>query len=265
LNGLRRASFGSLGAAQSRVEQLLDATAEVRERLMAHPIYRSVGTLEHVQRFMSHHVFAVWDFMSLLKGLQAAVTCVSTPWRPVGDPAIRRFINEIVVEEESDEVAPGRFLSHFEFYLEAMSEAGADRSGIDSFLSAIEAGASVPDALAAPGVPPAAAHFVRGTWDVIAGPEIHRAAASFAFARESIIPDMFEVLVARLADRHPGRLDAFLWYLRRHIEIDGEHHHDLSIRLAAALAGDDGARWAQATETVRESLAARIALWDAVT
>jgi pyrroloquinoline quinone (PQQ) biosynthesis protein C len=246
------------------VQRLLEETAEPRERLMAHPIYHSVSDLGDVQRFMAHHVFAVWDFMSLLKGLQAAVTCVGTPWRPVGDAAIRRFINEIVVEEESDEVSPGRFLSHFEFYLEAMAEAGADRGGIDSFLTTIEAGATVSDALAAPGVPPAAASFVRRTWGVIAGPRVHCAAASFAFARESIIPGMFEALVARLADRHPGRLDALLWYLRRHIEIDGEHHHDLAIRLASALAGDDDEKWAESTEAVRESLDARVALWDAV-
>lgn len=264
MQGLRRASFEPAGTENDRVQRLLRETAQVRRCLVVHPIYASIHTLDDVRSFMAHHVFAVWDFMSLLKGLQAQLTCVQTPWMPVGDGSLRRFINEIVVEEESDEVSPGRFLSHFELYLEAMTEVGADRTGIDTFLAGLEAGLAVPQALDDPRIPPAAAAFVRGTWRELHDTGVHCAAASFAFARESIIPEMFEALVAQLADRHPDRLERFLWYLRRHIVLDGEHHHDLATRMATALAGDDDARWAQATAAVHGSLETRIALWDAV-
>jgi Protein of unknown function (DUF3050) len=40
-------------------------------RLEDHPIWPQLSSLERVQCFMEHHVWAVWDFMSLLKSLQA--------------------------------------------------------------------------------------------------------------------------------------------------------------------------------------------------
>jgi hypothetical protein len=246
-----------------RVHALLQATAPLREQLDAHPIYAALETLEDVQRFMSHHVFAVWDFMSLLKSLQASVTCTTVPWRPVGDPAVRRLINEIVLEEESDEIAPGQYASHFEVYLEAMKDAGADRTGIEALFAAIARGSTVDGALNEPEVPSSAAAFVRCTWRHVEQSD-HRTAATFAFAREFIIPGMFESVVAQLAGRHPGKLDGFLWYLRRHIDLDGGLHNKLAIKLFCELAGTDAIKWAEGAQTINDSIRARIALWDAV-
>jgi len=68
---------------------------------------------------MEHHIYAVWDFMSLLKALQAAVAPAQSPWMPSSRPELRRFINEIVLGEECDEynvAGMRRFISHFELY-----------------------------------------------------------------------------------------------------------------------------------------------------
>ena len=248
----------------ARVARLLEATQPARARLLAHPVYRSLTELSHVQRFMSHHVYAVWDFMSLLKALQARVTCVTPPWRPVGDPTSRRLINEIVLEEESDERSPGRYASHFEIYLEAMQEAGADTRTIETFLRALEAGEDVAQALRVAEAPEAAADFVQATYAGIASGQAHLVAANFAFARENLIPEMFEPMIASLSDAHPGRLDTLLWYLRRHVQLDGELHNALATQLFVAIVGADDARWQEATDAVSESLQARLRLWDAV-
>ena len=46
------------------------------------------------------------------------LTCVRLPWRPRGDAQLRRFVNEIVLEEETDLMEDGvSYGSHLELYL----------------------------------------------------------------------------------------------------------------------------------------------------
>ena len=121
------------GEANPGIERLQKAVSPARHRVISHPLYRSLDGLQPVTTFMEHHVFAVWDFMSLLKSLQRHLTCIEVPWVPAGPTGSRRLINDIVLVEESDELGRG-FISHFELYLDGMSQAGADRSSIDAFI-----------------------------------------------------------------------------------------------------------------------------------
>src|SRR5262249_26380782 len=118
----------------------LEVVRPYRAALRDHAIYSNVSTLEHVRSFMESHVFAVWDFMCLLKALQRSVTCVETPWLPRGDAVTRRLINEIVTGEESDLLPDGMCASHFELYLDAMEEAGANTGPIRYFLTELHLG-----------------------------------------------------------------------------------------------------------------------------
>ena len=87
----------------SRLEAIRSRIAPARTRLLAHPLYARMASLDDVRVFMGSHVFAVWDFMSLLKRLQRDLTCVTVPWVPVGDAEVRFLINEIVCGEESED------------------------------------------------------------------------------------------------------------------------------------------------------------------
>ena len=237
---------------------------DVRRRLVGHRLYALVNSPQRLRRFMEHHVFAVWDFQCLLKAFQQKFTCTRLPWLPTPDREARRLVNEIVLDEESDELPEGGYASHFELYVESMEAAGADTRPVASLLEALAAGATVAEALAAARVPPAAARFVKTTFDVIDSRSTPAIAAAFTFGREDVIPDMFRHLVASLAEQDPASWGRFRYYLERHIAHDDAKHAPICRRIVASLCGDDPAAWAEASRTARKCLEARIALWDAI-
>ncbi|MER5950810.1 DUF3050 domain-containing protein [Streptomyces sp. NPDC001904] len=232
-----------------------------RQKVLSHPIYHQLTSVQAVVTFMEHHVFAVWDFMSLLKSLQRQLTCVEVPWLPSAATGSRRLINDIVLVEESDELGEG-FISHFELYVDGMRQAGADTSRIDAFIALLREGRPVPAALAEAGVSASVAEFVGTTWQFIETAPVHCQAAAFAFGREDLIPDMFDQVAALNAGH--GSLSTFVDYLRRHIQVDAEEHTPMAMQMLADLCGDDAAKWAQCRETVERALAARTGLWNGI-
>jgi hypothetical protein len=240
---------------------LQEAVSPARRDVLAHDVYESVAGLDDVVSFMEHHVFAVWDFMSLLKNLQRQLTCIRVPWVPDGPATCRRLINEIVLIEESDEFAEG-FISHFELYLRGMEQAGANTAPVASFLTKLRAAVPVSEALKVPGVPCAAADFVRTTWAILDGAPVHCQAAAFAFGREDLIPEMFERVVS--IDDLGGKLGHFKDYLSRHIEVDADEHTPMAMQMLIDLCGEDKAKWNECATVVNTALKARIALWDGI-
>jgi len=243
------------------IDQLETRISEARNAVVGHALYARLRDREAIRTFLEHHVFAVWDFMSLLKSLQRNLTCVAVPWVPTGPTGSRRLINDIVLVEESDELRGG-FISHFELYVAGMSEAGADTSTIDAFIALVRAGATVEAALVEASVPAPAAAFVALTWDIIATAPVHCQAAAFAFGREDLIPDMFQQVVT--VNESVGGLDTFVDYLARHIEVDGEEHTPMAMQMLADLCGDDDAKWDECAVTVTRALQARAKLWDGI-
>lgn len=246
----------------SPIETLAARIAPLRSRLTAHPLYTRIQSADQLQTFMESHVFAVWDFMSLLKALQSRLTCVDVPWRPTRWPESRRFINEIVLGEESD-VFEGRAISHFELYLEAMRESGADLGPISDLLAQLSAGSGRFN-LTACGAPEPARRFVESTFALIQTGGVHAIAAAFTFGREDVIPEMFRGLVRDLNAQLDGQFAKFQWYLERHIEVDGEDHGPLALRMVADLCGENEALWQEAALAAEAALEARLALWDGI-
>jgi hypothetical protein len=244
----------SAASAPASIAFIEERIAPLRTRLAEHPLYAAIRTETHLRLFMQSHVYAVWDFMSLLKALQAKLTCVAVPWVPTAFPESRRFINEIVLGEESD-VYAGRAISHFELYLEAMQQCGAATTGMRALL------ANLP---ALDVIPAGARAFVRGTFDLIASGNVHAMAAAFTFGREDIIPTIFRALVRDLNERSAGEFSLFLWYLERHIEVDGEDHGPLALRMVSDLCGSDERKWNEAADAAEQALLARLALWDSI-
>jgi hypothetical protein len=245
-------------------QQLQSTLAPLRERLVTHPLYALLCDEETIRIFMETHVFAVWDFQSLLKALQRLVTCVAVPWLPTADPAARRLLNEMVLDEESDEVPGGGYLSHFELYIKAMREGGANITPIQTFLGNLRAGLSVDEALETSAVPPGVAAFVRATMAIARSAETHHVAAAFAYGREEIIPAMFRRLVDQLAEVSPRSWGTLRYYLDRHIRADADRHGPQSRLLVRRVCGNDDIRWSAAAEAARTALEARDRLWNEI-
>lgn len=247
------------GKTHPGIERLEQAVTDRRNVVVQHPLYANLDTHEALVTFMEHHVFAVWDFMSLLKSLQRHLTCVTVPWIPTGPTGSRRLINDIVMVEESDELGDG-YISHFELYVQGMKEAGADTTAVDALIDLLRAGRPVTESLTEAGVPAPSAAFAGTTWHIIEDTPVHCQAAAFAFGREDLIPEMFTQVVA--VNERSQKLNKFVDYLERHIEVDGEQHTPMAMQMLADLCGDDETKWQECADTVNTALAARARLWD---
>jgi len=236
---------------------------QARARLLDHPVYQRVNTIDRLRRFMEDHVFAVWDFMSLTKRLQRELTCVSLPWQTPHDAVMARFINEIVLGEESDEGIDGVAMSHLELYLAGMQEIGARTDRFRHFSARLAAGGTPQAAMVAARVPEHVQAFVSDTLDCALEGQTIEAIAFFLYGREDIIPIMFQRLLDRWQGRH-GEIAHFAYYLERHIELDGDEHGPAARRLLARYAGQDDARWYRAARAAERAVLSRTRLWDGV-
>ncbi len=233
---------------------------ELVARLGRHPLYAAIRGRTALRVFMEHHVYAVWDFMSLVKALQRLVAPAAVPWVPSRNARLAAFINRLAFEEESDRELG--HVSHFEIYCQAMAEVGADTAPIRRFIERIRRD-SLETALNEPSVPPPARRFMRFTFEIIGRNRPHQLAAMLAYGREQVIPDLFRSLLER-PDAGPELSPTLQRYLERHVRLDGEEHGPLSVRLVEELCGQNAAKHAEAMVTATRAIAARLELWDGV-
>ncbi|WP_437921564.1 DUF3050 domain-containing protein [Sphingobacterium sp. LRF_L2] len=239
--------------------------AEERQQLLKHPLYNKITRVEHLQKFTETHVYAVWDFMSLLKALQIGLTCVEVPWFASQFPTTRYLINEIVLAEESDEYIDGRRLSHFEMYLDAMLGIGADTRSILMLLEDLKAKKELKEAIDNLSIDRRVKDFLDFTFSTIEEGKLHKIASAFTFGREDLIPDMFTSILKGIQGGAPAvDLSKLLYYFERHIELDADEHGPLAMKMILELAGDDEEKWLDIQKTAKEALKKRIAFWDAI-
>ena len=244
----------------------LKSLIPLKEKLENHSIFSRINTIEQLKVFMEHHVFAVWDFMSLLKKLQMDLVPMGSPWIPNPNGNMVRFINEIVMEEESDlafaQDGDENYKSHFELYLEAMKEVGASTETISYFLESVQK-QGITSSLQMVSIPSPSQSFMKNTFELIQNGKLHQIASSFAIGREDIVPLMFQ----RILDHSKlgkDEVPVFRYYLERHAELDGDHHGPMAQKLLVGMCAGNSLIEEEIIRQAELSIKQRITFWDGV-
>lgn len=245
-----------------KIQELDERLSDLKSQLSEHKLYSKLNTLEHIKTFTEYHVFAVWDFMSLVKTLQRELTSVAVPWMPKQNTKIARLINEIVLDEETDIDSNGNYVSHFEMYLSAMKNIGAETCTIDSLISSLRSGFSVERAIENPLIPAEARQFMSCTFKVINEKDIHQIASTFAFGRESMIPKMFIGILENI--KKSDELDLLIEYFEKHVELDEEKHKHLAQEMVNVLCEENEEKIIEAKLAAIDALESRLKLWDSI-
>ncbi|MCF6131144.1 DUF3050 domain-containing protein [Flavobacterium wongokense] len=236
-----------------------------KDLLLNHSLYKKVKTMDDLHQFLESHVYAVWDFMSLLKALQNKLTSTTTPWFASANPETRYLINEIVLAEESDLTLDGKRLSHFEMYVDTMKDCGAQTLELESFLQNVIDTKNVFIAIRQSNMHPKIKDFLDFTFRVIEEGKSHKIAAAFTFGREDLIPNMFTEILKSFQQNFPETdLSKLIYYFERHIELDADEHGPMAMQMITELCQHDEHKWKDVEETSILALEKRIGLWDAI-
>ena len=246
------------------IENLKIEVSKYRDQLIKHPIYGNIDSINSLKQFMESHVYAVWDFMSLVKKLQMDLTTTTLPWQPPENNAAARLINEIVWGEETDLDKDGNSVSHFEMYLNAMRQINANTQKIEKLLDRLKGGNDIFDTIDRAGLPEYVVNFLNFTFRIIEEGKTHKIAAVFTFGREDLIPDMFISMIKRMNIENERKFDQIIYYFERHIEVDGDSHGPMALDMIKNLCGSDPLKWEEAISASRSALQKRISLWDGI-
>ena len=237
------------------IKTLDEKIKKVHIELSTHPIYQELYNIQNIQTFMEHHIFAVWDFMTIVKSLQIKLSCTSLPWKPSSHSKnIVRFINSIVLDEESDLDQNGEACDHFSLYLRAMDEVEANTRPCRAFLQNFDVQSLSHDCLR---------DFVQFNIDTSHQNSTHIIAGVFCYGREKIIPEMFSTMLREI--------EGYTWfekapslahYLKRHIELDGDEHGPLAEELLAETCGNNPKRYQEALSAGLQACLLRKRLYD---
>jgi hypothetical protein len=236
-----------------------------KNQLLTHSLYEKVKTIDDLNCFLENHIYAVWDFMSLLKALQNKLTCTTTPWLPIGNSEVRYLINEIVVAEETDLALDGSRQSHFEMYLDAMKQCGANTIPVSVFLENVKNTQNIFVSIKQSDLHPNVKAFLDFTFRVIEEGKSHKIAAAFTFGREDLIPSMFTEILKNFQTNFPETdLSKLIYYFERHIELDADEHGPMAMQMITELCGNSEQKWKEVEEISIQALEKRIGLWNAI-
>ena len=235
---------------------------DLRHKISAHPLFKNKLKPKHICKFMESHIFAVWGFMSILKSLQKMITPNNLPWMPNKNTknGLVNFVNEIILCEESDYIEGIGFISHFEIYLLAMKNMGARNDQLDKLTSRINNKGYNEKYLDSIDATAEVKSFLKHDLEVSMNGTLPEIVGAFTLAREKVIPNMFSYILPAIKETSASKY--LITYLERHIDIDGDRHGPLSMKLLDTSCGKKQLSLAYVTAV--KSLELRLSVWDKV-
>ena len=247
------------------IDYIQDKINGQREKLLKHKLYSNIESIKDLRVFTENHIYAVWDFMSLLKALQIKLTCTKTPWIPNSNSQTAYLINEIVLAEETDINQAGKRKSHYELYLDAMIDIGAEIEFPTKTINKIASSENIFMSIDKLEIHENIKEFLKFTFSVIKEGKPHKIAAIFTFGRENLIPNMFnEILREFEKNVTEGDISKLIYYFERHIELDEDEHGPMALEMVSMLAENDPKKWNEIESISIQALKKRILLWDAI-
>jgi hypothetical protein len=240
----------------------------LKTQINQHSLYSSINSIDTLRLFMEQHVFAVWDFMCLLKELHRHIVSVSAPWFPPRDALTAQLISSILVEEEGDLAEDGKtYQCHYDIYLDAMRKIGASTTNIDNLLLKLRNHTNIVDAINSLPILPETKEFVLTTFSFFSMHD-HQIAAAFVYGREVITPIMFEPLLEFLEcgyyENNNKEFGTLIFYLKRHIQLDSEEHFPKAMKMLENLTEGDERKLAQVEEVALIAMKARLNLLNGI-
>jgi hypothetical protein len=270
-DGWRSRHFGSGLCSTQILKEKIQMTSMITDssiislerRLENHPLYSEIKTQQGLSCFMEHHVFSIWDQMSLVKYLQGLISPSSYPWVPRCNTTLQRYVNELVLKEESDKgIKEGDYFSHFELYQQAMQDIGANVEVSRNFVDTVTM-RGINAALQSMQVPVITKCFHTIIFDIINTDQPHLVAAALVFGHDHLIPNMFRsaIKLTGISEQHAPTL---YHYLNRHTPAHESYRRTLSLQILNRLCIDDEKNLNEALETAKKVMAARIQFYDSL-
>ncbi|CAI3934924.1 unnamed protein product [Commensalibacter communis] len=248
----------------NNTQQYESELQQANQKMRNHILFSSIKTIEDLRYFMKYHVFAVWDFMSLAKRLQQEFTCTTLPWTPRHNNKAARAMNDIILGEETDVNLDGSHASHYEMYLNAMEDVNSDPLPIQTMVNEFEHNTNIEfkAIVNKQNIPTYVKDFVIHNLDTAINGSLHEVLGSFFYGREDAIPEMFSNLLKEWGLKESD-YPKFVYYLVRHIELDGDSHGPAVHSIISNLK-DSPDKYIALLKSAIAAVEHRIKLWDGI-
>lgn len=216
----------------------------LRDQLYAHPVYLSVTDKKDFRAFMESHVFAVLDFMFLATRFKEHLLKLN--------PEMLQGENEVF------------FTNRFTEYKRAMADAGARLGGIEHLGKLITSGMPMERAMLECRLPSHITQFLSHTCSVLREDDPVILAATFAFGREDLLPNLLERMAGKILVSGDDSMKSFAQFVGLYGEEGGRPRTTFAKKVLAEWCGSNLHAWSKSLCAADDALRARIALWNGI-